>query len=73
MRSPHIVVDPENLPTAPIRLVLTEPIRVTIVTTQVDATRIEAVDLAEVVVARKAGAREVTVDFDQVGQQVQVD
>jgi hypothetical protein len=60
VRSPHVVVDPTNLPSAPIRLVLTEPVRVTIATTHVDAARIDVLDSAEVVIARKSGAREVS-------------
>lgn len=62
VRSPHIVVDPERLPSAPIQLVLTEPVRVTIATTHIDATRIDVLDSAEVVIARKSGAREVTLE-----------
>lgn len=60
VRSPHVIVDPERLPSAPIQLVLTEPMRVTIATTHIDAARIDVLDSAEVVIARKTGARAVS-------------
>jgi len=62
VRSPHVVVDPQNLATGPIRLVLTEPIRVTIATTHVGTTRIDVLDSTEVVIARRSGAREVVLE-----------
>jgi hypothetical protein len=61
-RSPHVVVDPRSLPSAPIRLVLTDPVRVTLSTTLADATRIDMLDSAEVVIARKSNAREVSLE-----------
>lgn len=60
-RSAILHVDPRTAPTAPLRLVLLEPVAVRIQTARDDVARIDVLDELDVVVARGTGVRDVEV------------